>query len=111
MTVEGVLTANSDADDALVALCLQIERTLERDRTLGGKASSLFLTNTVLGSVTDNGQVFAAVQLLYEVTYTMAAIVDEPADNFETANIKHNLGGVVHPDNQAEDQVTLEIDT
>lgn len=108
MTVEAVLSANADADDALDAICLQIERAVHRDPTLGGKSSNLVLIETELGSVSAEGQVFAAAQLHLEVSYRSPAIYDEPEDDFETADIKHNLGGGVHPDNQAEDTVTLE---
>jgi hypothetical protein len=106
MTVDAVVVASENADDELDALCLEIETAIHADPTLAGKASDCILTSTELGTIADTGRPMAAAQLVYEVSYITAAPESADLEDLETIDTKYDLGGAVHPDNQAEDTLT-----
>lgn len=105
MVVDVVVAAADDADDALDALCLQVETALHADPTLGGKASDCVLEDTELGTIADSGRPMAAAQLTYVATYITGAPEEAELEDLQTATVKHDLSGAVHPDNQAEDRL------
>lgn len=106
MTVDAVVAANAQADDALDALCLQIETAIHADPTLGDKASDCILASTDLGTITDGDRPMAAAQLVFEVTYITGAPEIADLEDLESIDATYNLGGAVNPDNQAEDTLS-----
>lgn len=109
LVIEGVVKLSEDVDDALDALALEIERAVDRDPTFGGAASDAILSSTDVTIEEDGDQPTGVVILTYTITYYTQApeAEDVPLDEFRTADIRHNLGGAVHPDNEARDRVTV----
>jgi len=107
MTIEGVLaeTNEDQLDDALDALAEEIEVAMDADPYLGGVAADSMLLRTDLGTATLGERPHGAVQLIYAVTFQTNVPEDGATEDLETASIKHDLGGTVHPDNQAEDKL------
>lgn len=97
--------AQGAVDDVLDALALQVENAMHADRTLGGVASDLMLISTEMGTVEGGQRPIAAAQLVYAVQYFTLAPEPSAPENLEAASVTHDLGGEVHPDNQARDQV------
>lgn len=108
LVVEGAVQAASteNADDALDALALEIEAALHADPTFGGTAADSILSSTEIDVAGEGEQMIGVVKLTYEVTYYAYADVGTTLDDFKTANIRHNLGNAVHPDNEAVDRVS-----
>jgi hypothetical protein len=107
MTIEGVLaeTNEDQLDDALDALAEEIEVAMDADPYLGGVAADSMLLRTELGTATLGERPHGAVQLTYAVTFQTNVPEAGATVDLETASIKHDLGGAVHTDNQAEDRL------
>lgn len=109
LVVEGVVEAGENVDDALDELALEVERALHADPTFAGTASDSILASTDLEVGEEGGKPVGFFRLTYTVTfYTYAPeAADVPLQDFATADVRHELGGNVHPDNQAHDVVAV----
>lgn len=110
LVIEGWVSATDDqADDAMDALAEQIEAAMGADFYLGETAADSVLSSTVLTTVEDGDRILGMVALVYDVLYR-AVVPAPPAslDDFTTAGVTYNLGNAVHPDEVAEDVVTVQ---
>jgi hypothetical protein len=108
LEVAGFVHAGSAVDDAMDDLAEQIEAAMDADPTFGGKAADSFLRSTTMGLTGDGDTIAGMVTLTYDVTYrTTPADPVEDVDEFLTADVVHNPGGNVHPDDRAEDLINV----
>jgi phage tail sheath gpL-like len=111
LVVEGVTESGSpaDVDDTADDLALEIEAAIDADPTLGGTASDVVLARTESDVFSESGKNHGVVRLTFTVYYeTYAPMTAPTADDFLTADIRHNLGGAQHPADQANDLVTVQ---
>lgn len=110
VVIEGwVSVAGDAADDAMDDLAEQIEAAMNADRYLGDTAADSVLDSTAMEVVEDGDRLMGLVALSYSVTYyTEVAEDGAPVDDFLTAEVTHDLGGNVHPDEVAVDLVTIQ---
>lgn len=109
LVIEGIVSGASGVDDALDDLAQDIEDALDADDTLGGTAAESSLVSTDLEVMEDGGRTVGLIRLTYNVVhYTLAPREVEAPDAFELANVRYNLNGQTHPDDQAEDNVEPE---
>lgn len=108
LAIEAFVEAGDNVDDALDALALQIERAMHADETLGGTASDSILSSSEMAVLKDGEKLAGTIGLTYSVRYFTYApdAADVHLNEFATADIRHNLGNVVHPDNEAHDRLT-----
>jgi hypothetical protein len=107
LAIEAVVKAGENVDDAMDAICEEIERAMHRDDSLGGACSWSVLRTTELDLVGNSDQVVGNARLTYQVHFVTGApeAADTPLDDLKTANIRENLEPGQHPDNQAEDEL------
>lgn len=104
LVVEGCVSGDAAVDDVLDDFAEELEAAVDVDRTFGGTANDCTGPSTRTELVVDGDRTVGLVELTYSVTYhTFAPLTVPTPDAFLEANIHHNLGGAVHPDNQAED--------
>lgn len=111
LVVEGVTESGSpsDVDDAADDLSEEIEAALDADPTLGGTATDTLLVRTESDTFSQTGKNHGLVRLTFTVFYeTYAPMTAPAADDFNTADIRHNLGGEQDTDDQANDRVTVQ---
>jgi len=108
LVIEGAVKAagSENVDDALDAMALEIENALHADPTFGGVAADAVLSSTELDIIEDGDTLVGLVKLTYKVEYFAPAAVPPVLDDFKTADIRHNLSGAQHVDNQAHDSIT-----
>ena len=106
----GVLHTDAlSADDALDALELEVLSALGVDPTLGEVCDDLFLAVSEPEFFADGDKVVGTLRMQFDVTYRQFVPADEDVDlpdDFDTANVRYNLGNEVHEDDQAEDNIT-----
>ena len=106
LAIEIAAEASDDVDDTLDTLCAEVEAAMALDETFDGKAAASILASTDIDLLEVGQKMVGLARLVYTVTYqTDAAVVDADLDNFDTADIVHNLGNEVLEADQAEDLV------
>jgi len=88
-----IAASDSDVDDALDALALEIETAMDLDHTLDSYASTSHLVNTQFGIDLSGERPLGAVSLTYGCTYFSKTRNAAPVDNFDTASAVTDLGG------------------
>jgi hypothetical protein len=108
--IHAVVKVTEAVDDELDALALQVERLVDKDPTFGGEASDAILTSTDIAVYEEADRRVGIARLTYAITYyTQAPAAEDVAlDDFRTAHVETSLGGAVHPDNRAVDDVTVQ---
>lgn len=109
LAVVGIVAFTANADDAADELAREIEAAMHVDETLGGTAAYSLLVSTVGPTVSEEGKVeIVGVRLVYAIDYeTELAATEATGPDFTTANVRHNVGGAVHPDDEAQDHITI----
>lgn len=64
-----IVAAGDDGEDALDRIALQVERAVDADPTIGGRASDAMLENTEIGFVSNAERIIAVARLTYTITY------------------------------------------
>lgn len=111
LVVEGVTASGSpsDVDDTADDLSAQVEAALDADTTLNGTATDTLLTRVESDVFSESGKNHGLVRMTFTVFYeTYAPMTAPAADDFNTADIRHNLNGAQAPADQAEDVVTVQ---
>lgn len=119
LVIEAAAIADSDLDDALDALCLQVEAAMILDRKLAGTAVDSYLKSTRLELSDDGEREIGAALLTYQVTYRTVGygLGDESItglessagtlDDFLTAATARSLEGTQAEDDQSTDELAL----
>lgn len=110
LVIETAVRAEQGMDDELDALAVEIEDGIHRDETLGGTASEVILLETDAELAENGDQTIAMLRLTFGVTYYTAAASaadDQSLDSFQTADVRHDLGGQQPAADEAHDVVTL----
>ena len=109
LVVQAAVEQAADADDALDAICVDIERVMDADDSFGGLAASSILENTEIGVISTGRQLVGSAILTYAVTYYTYApdAANVTLEDFTTAHAKTSLGGAQAAADQAEVVVTL----
>lgn len=111
LVIEGVTEsgAPSDVDDSADELALEIEAAIDSDTTLNGTATDVLLSRTESDSFAESGKNHGLVRLTFTVYYeTYAPMTAPAADDFNTADIRHDLSGEQDTADQAHDRVTVQ---
>lgn len=106
VVTEIAFKAVADVDDAADEIAWLVEKAVHKDETLGGLVSDCRLMNTLLEIFEQGDQLIAVLRLDWDALYYTKAPEDadgEPYDNFLRVDAKHNLEGIVHPDDEARD--------
>lgn len=99
----------SDVDDAADDLSEQVEAAIDADPTLAGTATDTLLARVESDVFSESGKNHGLVRMTFMVFYETYAPMTAPvADDFETADIRHNLNGAQAPADQANDRVTVQ---
>ncbi len=110
VTIEGWVAPGPNVDNAIDDLAEEIETAMHADPYLGGAAADSLLESTVMESIVESDRELGWVALVYDVTYrTDAPESSALLDDFNTANVRHNVGGDVHPDDEAVDSITVQV--
>jgi hypothetical protein len=96
-----------NVDDALDALCLQIEKAMHADPTLGGIASDCVLRECEPEFFEEGDAVIGSMKLTYSTRYYTYApeAADLEFDDLSTVAIDYDLAGAQHADDQASDLI------
>lgn len=109
LAIDAVVEVEEGADDAMDALALQIESVMHADPTLGGTAGDSILSDTEIGTEPEGDRLVGRVALTYDVTYrTMAPEGPTDLADFLVADVTHDVGGQVHEDEEAHDEVVVQ---
>jgi hypothetical protein len=110
LAIEAAVKLGEDVDDVLDGLALEIERAMHADWTLGDTAADSVLQSTDVTVVPDGDQDVGLLRIVYRVWYYTHApeAEDVTLDSFTNANIRYDLGGEQHAENEAQDALTLE---
>lgn len=103
LAIEAAVRAGETVDDDLDGLAWEIERAIHADETLGGTASDCVLSETTIDVLDEGDQLTGVVRLVFRVRYyTYAPDPDDvELEDFQTADIRHSLGGAVETNDQA----------
>jgi hypothetical protein len=108
LVVEGFVEGgNGNVDDALDELAWQAEGALHADDTLAGTASKLRLASTDTEVIEDGARLIGVVRLVFDVEYFTYMTDGPELPDFDSAGVRYNLTGAVHPDNEARDELAL----
>lgn len=108
LEIAGFVQAGDAVDDAMDDLAEAIEAAMAADETLGGKAADSWLRGTTMALTGEGDAMTGMITLSYQVTYRkLAPEAPEDLADFLTADVVHNPGGDVHPDDRAEDLITV----
>lgn len=107
-----VVTASgspSDVDDSADDLSEQVEAAIDADPTLDGTATDTILARVESDVFSESGKNHGLVRLTFTVFYeTYAPMTAPAADDFVTADIRHNLNGEQASADQANDRLTVQ---
>jgi len=105
LTIEAVgYGAQSTLPDALDALCEAVEHAMMQDETFGGTASDSWITGTEIAFSEEGQQHLGVATLSYRVEYDEVIGTDSSVlSDFDTAEIRFNLGGTVQLGDEASD--------
>lgn len=95
-------SSDSDVDDDLDDLALEIEAAIDADPTLDRNSSSAHLVNTQFGIDMKGERPMGAVSLTYLCRYFTDTRNAAPTDIFDTAHAQVDLGGEQAADDQSE---------
>lgn len=99
LAVEVCVLADDKADDALDALCLQIERCMHADETFGGACGRSILSSVEISADMSGDRPLLFARHVYDVTYYTYApdAADVTPVALKTVDVKTSLGGVPAP--------------
>lgn len=108
LAIEAMVKATSSVDDALDDLSAQIEKAMHADETFGDTCADSILSSVEMAISVEGREPVGLLRMVYAVTYYTHApdAADVTLDTFDKANIRHNLGGSVHVNNEAVDNLT-----
>jgi hypothetical protein len=108
LVVDAIVEAGpEDVDDAIDALCLEVENALHADPTLGGVVADLILSRTDSDAFGEGGKTIGLAKLTFRVEHNGPAAPSPDLSGFTHADVRYNPRGTVHPDDQAHDVVPL----
>lgn len=108
LVIEGWVTPGECVDDKMDSLAEQIETAMHCDPYFGGVVAESILDSTVTEYVVESDRESGLVILTYDVKYYSDAPIAPVLDDFNTANIRHNLGNDVDPGDEASDLITVQ---
>jgi hypothetical protein len=89
---------------ALDSLCEAVERAMMQDETFGGTCSDSWISSTEIAFSEEGQQYLGVAMMNYRVTYDEIVGTDTATlSDFDTAEIRFNLGGVVQLGDEAVD--------
>lgn len=104
LAVECAVWQGENLDDAIDAICLEVEHAMRVDHTFAGKASESTLTATTIDIFEEGDKLIGVARLVYEVVYfSFAYDEDQDLDTFDTANVTYNT--TTDEDDQATDLI------
>lgn len=104
-----VSAADDRVDDTMDALAEQVEAAMHADFYLSDTAADSMLQSTSLQVMEEGDRLLGMVALVYSVMRRdVVPAVPDDLEDFLTAGVTHNLGNAVHPDEVAEDVVTVQ---
>ncbi len=121
LQIEAAVKVGDNVLSTLNALCLQIERVMQRDETFGGKAGDCLYSGTEFEVGNVGEQLAGVARITYDVTYMTNVPFPEDVETneFESAGITYQLEGtqaIEDPedpdddDDLARDELDLEED-
>jgi hypothetical protein len=105
--VEFSVEAGTNPDDAVDAMCQQVERAMHKDETFGGACGRSILQSTEI-VVQKSTKLIGNVLLVYRVKYYTYApeAEDTTLDAFESAGVEYKVTGPTMPDaDDIEDEI------
>lgn len=108
LLIEAIVKPGANVDDTLDAICLEIERAMHADETLGGTCWKSILSSTELDYFEEGDKEIGLAKLIYSVTYeTQAPDADDvELDDLSTIAINYSLNGEQpDEDDQAQDLI------
>lgn len=108
LAIEAAVKPAGNVDDALDAICLEIERAMHADAFFGGVCAGSSLTSTELDVLESGDKTIGLARLVYTVAYQTQApdAVDQTFDDLSTAATQYSLAGAQATADRAKD--TLE---
>ncbi len=95
--------AGAPLDDGLDAIALEVETAMDGDCEFDQTAFSSIMTGTEFGMKMEGSRPMGVVSLTYSCVYNTFLRVDDPTDDFDTADIRFSLEGEQAALDQAND--------
>lgn len=110
LQIDGLVWAETEAEDRLHALAAQIETVLDADPFLGGEAMYFIPVGTEFDPIEQVGdRQVGRIAMTYSARYeTEAPIAPTDTDDLETVYTTTNLGGELADEDAAVDDVTVQ---
>lgn len=109
LVIEAMSAPGPNVDDTMDALALEIETAMHADSYLGETCEDSILESTDIESLELGDREVGWIALSYSVTYCAnAPDFAVPTNDLNTVYATHNLGNAVHPDEDAEDSITVQ---
>ena len=108
--VRGWVAVTDDVDDVMDDLAQEIETLMYADPYFGGATADSILTGTSFDFSPQGDLDAGSVTLLYDFKYqTQAPEPPVGLDDFNTAHATHKQGAAQHDDDDAEDDITVQV--
>lgn len=110
VAIRAWVAVTSEVDKAMDDMAEEIEPLMHADPYFGGAAAESILTGTDFEFRSEGNRDVGAISLIYKFTYrTCAQAAPAGLDDFNTAYATHNIGNAVHEDEDAEDDIEVQV--
>lgn len=111
LVIECWVAAAENTDDSLDDIARQVESVMHADPYLAGDAADSILNTTTMEVLEESERRLGFVSLAYQVIYrTLAPEAPDDLEDLETVHTEYNLGGDVHEDDVAIDEIDVRSD-